>query len=267
MRGKFQLNTFWCCFSGNICYHIGSVLGAALRRSRPCRRAVDRAAMRPDWDYFRQLAFGRKVAGDVPAISGVESEVCRTLTWIEHDGLPLELMSHKVERRNKVCISRDDGKRIGCVCVGVAEKRGGEIDIRSLLFYLYHVYKSICGCGAVLATGIYGWNPCFILVVVAFKHIDTAMCADGLKVYILSFDRCRIVWICLGAGGEVLDRYEFMVGVEFGVGKHCTDKLCEVKPLASRESAQQSMVKIAAVDVGYCLHLHSIKERAPNLAV
>ena len=41
----------------------------------------------------------------------------------------------------------------------------------------------------------------------------------------------------------------------------------EVKPLASRESAQQSMVKIAAVDVGYCLHLHSIKERAPNLAV
>ncbi len=116
MRGKFQLNTFWCCFSGNICYHIGSVLGAALRRSRPCRRAVDRAAMRPDWDYFRQLAFGRKVAGDVPAISGVESEVCWTLTWIEHDGLPLELMSHKVERRNKVCISRDDGKRIGKDC-------------------------------------------------------------------------------------------------------------------------------------------------------
>ena len=34
-------------------------------RLRPCRRAVDCAAMRSDWNHFRQLAPRRKVAGDI----------------------------------------------------------------------------------------------------------------------------------------------------------------------------------------------------------
>lgn len=38
------------------------------RLKRPCRRAVDRAAMCPDWDYVGKLAFRRQVAGNVPAV-------------------------------------------------------------------------------------------------------------------------------------------------------------------------------------------------------
>ena len=241
-----------------------AAIGVARCRSRPRRRAVDRAAMRPDRDYVWQLALRRKVAGDVPAICGVEPEVCRTLARIEHDGLPLEFVPYKVERRNKVGISGDDDKRIGYVCVGVAEKRGREIDIRSLFFNLYHVNKSIWGCRAFLASGIYGRNPCFVLVVVAFNNIYSAMRVDGLKVDVLPFNRCWIVGICLGSGGEVLDSYKFMVRVELGVDKHCVDKPCEIEPLASRESAQQPMVEVATVDVCYCLHLHSIKKRGPQ---
>ena len=198
----------------------------------------------------------------------MESKIGRTLTRIEHDSLPLEFVPYKIERCNKVGISRDDDKCIGCIRVGVMEKRGRKIDIRSLFFNLYHVDKSICGCRAFMAPGIYRWNPCFVLVVVAFNNIHTAMCVNGLEVDVLPFDRCWIVRICLGSGGEILDCYEFMVRVEFGVGKHCMDKPCEVEPLASRKPAQQSMVEVAAVDVGYCLYLHSNKkERAPNLEV
>ena len=75
------------------------------RRLRPRRRAVDRAAMRPDWDYFRQLAFGRKVAGDVPAICGVETKVCRPLPRIEHDSPPLEFVAHEIKWRDEVRIA------------------------------------------------------------------------------------------------------------------------------------------------------------------
>ena len=157
------------------------------------------ATMRPDWDYVGKLALRWKVAGDVPAICGVEPKVCWTLTRIEHDGLLLEFMPHKVERRNKVCIPGNNYKCICCVCVGVAKKRGGEIDIRSLLFDFNHVNKSICRCRASLASGIYGWNPCFVLVVVAFNDIHVAMCFDGLNVNVLSFNRCRVVGVCLGS--------------------------------------------------------------------
>ena len=55
-----------------------------------------------------------------------------------------------------------------------------------------------------------------------------------------------------------------MVVVEFGMDKHCVDKLCKIKPLARRKSAQQSVIEVAAVDVGYCLHLHFIKKRGPQ---
>ena len=240
---------------------IGGSAARLRRGGGPRRRAVDRAAVRSYWNDVGKLALRRKVPRDVPAICGMEAKVCRTLTRIEHDGLPLEFVPYKVERCNKVGISRDDDKRIGYVCVGVAEKRCRKIDIRSLFFNLYHVNKSIWGCRAFLAPGIYGWNPCFVLVVVAFNNIYSAMRVDGLKVDVLPFDRCWIVGICLGSGGEVLDRYEFMVRVEFGVGKHCMYKPCEIEPLASREPAQQSMVEVAAVDVGYCLHLHSMKKR------
>ena len=160
---------------------------------RPRRRAVDCAAMRSDWNHFRQLALRRKVAGNVPAICGVESKVCRTLARIEHDNLSLEFVAHKVERRDEIRIAGNDDKCVGGVCVGIAEKRGGEIDIRPLLLDLYHMDKAVRRCGTCLTSGVYGRNPCLVLVVVAFDDIHSAMRKQGLKVNVLPFDRNWIV--------------------------------------------------------------------------
>lgn len=229
------------------------------RLRRPSRRSVNRAAMCSDRYYVGKLASRRKVAGNVPAVCCMESKVCRALTWIEHDCLPLELMTHKVKRSYEVRIARDDDKCISGVCVGIAEKRCGEIDIRSFLFDLYHMYKSIRRSGTFLASGIYRWNPGLVLVVVAFNYIHAAMCVYGLKVNVLAFDGCLIMWISFGPGCEVLDGHKFMIRVKLGMHEHCTNKPCEVKPLESRKSTQQSVVEIASVNVGYGLHLLSIK--------
>ena len=56
----------------------------------------------------------------------------------------LEIVSHHCVWRkgdlaeNEIHL-RDDGKCIGGLCVGIAEKRGGKIDIRPLLLDLYHM--------------------------------------------------------------------------------------------------------------------------------
>ena len=52
-----------------------------------------------------QLAFRRKVAGDVPAICGVETKVCRPLPRIEHDSPPLEFVAHEIKWRDEVRIA------------------------------------------------------------------------------------------------------------------------------------------------------------------
>ena len=58
----------------------------ARRRLRPRRRAVDRAAMRPDRDYVWQQALRWKVAGDVFIVGGYGAEFfAGALMRIEHD--------------------------------------------------------------------------------------------------------------------------------------------------------------------------------------
>ena len=247
----------------------GAGVSGGFSRSRggrllPRLRAVDRATVRPDGNHFGQLALRRKVAGNVPAMCGMEAEVCRALSRIEHDCASLEFVAHEVERRNEIRIAGDYDKGIGGVCVGVAEKRGREIYIRPLLFDLYHMDKAVCGCRTFLTSGINGWNPRLVLVVVALDDINAAMRDEGLKVDVLAFNRCGVVRICLGAGREVLDGCEFVVFVKMGMGEHGFDKRSDVKPFAGGESAQQSVVEIAAVDVGYRFHSFPIKKIGPQ---
>ena len=73
------------------------VISGRRRWRRPCRRAVDRAAMRSYGNHFGQLALRRKVARDVPALCGVEAEVCRSLARIENNCPSLEFVAHEVE--------------------------------------------------------------------------------------------------------------------------------------------------------------------------
>ena len=234
------------------------------KRLRPRRRAVDRTAMCPDGDYLWKLAFRWKVTGDVPALCGVKTEVCRALTRIEHNCPPLEFVAHKVERRNEIRITGDNDKSIGGICIGIAEKRCREIYVRPFLFDLYHMDKTFYGRGTFLASGIDGGNPRLVLVVVAFDDIHAAMRDEGLKVDVLTFNRSGIVRRCLGSGGEVLDGYKFVICVKMGMGEHGVDKRGDVKPFAEGESAQQSVVEITTVNVGDCFHLRFIKKRGPQ---
>ena len=226
----------------------------------PRRWAVDRAPVRSDGDYVGQLALCRKVTGDAPAIGGMETEVSRALARIEHDCSPLEFVSHKIERSDEVRIAGDNGKCIGGICIGIVEKRCGEIDVRPLLFHLYHMHKAVCGCGTMLASGIYGRNPGLVLVVVSFDDIYAAMRNDGLKIDVLAFNRSGVVRICLGSGYKVLYRCEFVTCVKIGMDKHGVDERGDVKPLTVWPPAQQPVIEIAAVYICYRFHLPSIKK-------
>ena len=226
----------------------------------PCCWAVDRATVRPDGDYVGQLAFRRKVTGDAPAIGGMETEVSRALAWIEHDCSSLEFVSYKIERSDEVRIAGDNSKCIGGICIGIVEKRCGEIDIRPLLFHLYHVDKSVCGCRTVLASCVNGRNPRLVLVVVSFDDVYAAMRNDGLKIDVLAFNRSGVVRICLGSGYKVLYCCEFVTCVKLGMGKHGVDERDDVKPLAVWPPAQQPVIEIATVYICYRFHLPSIKK-------
>ena len=206
--------------------------------SRPRRRAVNRAAMCADGNDLWQLAFRRQFARDVPAICGMEAKVCRALARIEHDNLFSEFAPDKVKRSDEVRIAGDDGKCIGGLCVGIAEKRSGEVYIRSFLFDFYHVDKAVCGGGANLATWIYRRNPRLVFVVVTFDDIHATMCGDSLKVDVLAFNRGGVVRIRLGAGAEILDGNEFVIQVESGMGEHGTNKCGKVEPFAGWKPAQ-----------------------------
>ena len=234
--------------------------------SRPCRRAVNRAAMSADGNCFRQLALCRQSVRNVPAIRGMKSKVCRALARVEHDNLFPELAPDNVKRCDEVRIAGDDGKCFGGACVGIAEDRSGEVYISPLLFNFYHMDKAVCGVGARLATWIYRRDPRLVLVVVAFDDIDPAMCGDGLKVDVLAFDCGRVVRICLGPGAEILDGNEFVVRVKLGMDEHCSDKCGKVEPFAGWKSAKQSVVKIAAVNICYCFHCIPIKKKRGSQA-
>ncbi len=221
---------------------------------------MDRAAVGKR-HHIRQLAARGQVAGDVVAVGSVESKIGRTLTRIEHDCLQLEFVANKIEWRDEVRIAGDDGKCIGGLCVGIAEKRGGKIDIRPLFLNLYHMDKAVRRYGTCLASGVYGRNPCLVLVVVAFDNFHSTMRKQGLNVNVLPFDRHWIVRIGLGSRDEVLDGYEFVVRVKQGMDEHGADKRGNVKPFASGTSSQKAMIEISSVNVGYCLHRLTVKKK------
>ena len=116
----------------------------------------------------------------------------------------------------------------------------------------------------MLASGIYGRNPGFVLVVVALDDIHATMRNDGLKIDVLAFDRRGVVRICLGSGDKVFDGHEFMACFKLGMGKHGADERGYVKPFAGWTSAQQPVVEIAAVNVCYGSHFVAMKKIGPQ---
>ena len=74
------------------------------RRSYPCLRAVDCASVRSNGNDIWQLAFRRKVAGDVRIIRSMIADVGKTLMWIKHENLFAKLTPNQVKRSNEIRI-------------------------------------------------------------------------------------------------------------------------------------------------------------------
>ena len=87
------------------------------RRLCPRRRAVDRAAMRPDWDYVGKLALRWKIAGDVCVVRSMIADVGKSFMRIEHKYLSAKLVTNNVKRRNEIGITTDEGN-----CINIASE-------------------------------------------------------------------------------------------------------------------------------------------------
>ena len=108
------------------------------RRLRPRRRAVDRAAVRPDWDYVGKLALRRKVAGDVCVVCRHSLKMFGDgFSWVEYKhGFP----KFAAECENRSCLIGVSGYQRKAVGVGVHGVDKGcdcKIYVRTLLFKLY----------------------------------------------------------------------------------------------------------------------------------
>ena len=119
-------------------------MGAILR---PRRRAVDRAAMRPDGYHVGELAFRRKGAGDVLVVGGHSAKfLAGSFVGIENDdGFPRTLLE-VVEWRDEVCIARDENDTVEVGLDMVDEHLGGNVHVGALLFGFPH-----CRDGNLLA--------------------------------------------------------------------------------------------------------------------
>ena len=107
-------------------------------RLRPRRRAVDRAAMRPYWDYVGKLALRRKVAGDVCVVCRHSLKMFGDgFSWVEYKhGFP----KFAAECENRSCLIGVSGYQRKAVGVGVHGVDKGcdcKIYVRTLLFKLY----------------------------------------------------------------------------------------------------------------------------------
>ena len=222
-----------------------AAVGAALR-SRPRRRAVDRAAIGKG-HFVRQLALRRKVWWNVAAISCVETKVSGALVGVEYQDLFAEFITDEVKRGNEVCIAANEHNRVYGICVGVAEHFGYDVDVGTFFFHFHHMDISICGRGAVSAAWVNGWDPYFVFVVVALDDFYASMRFDRLKINVLPFNGGCIIGICFNTCSEIFYSNELVCFI-----KKLICERSQIKPFATGSSAKKTEVEVATVDICYC---------------
>ena len=119
---------------------------------RPCRRAVNRAAVRSYGNHFGQLALRRKVAGDVLVIGGYGTEFFTgALVRIEHDNGFSRALLEIVKRRDEVGVAGDEYDAVKILFHVVDEHLGSDVYVRSFLFGFPHC------CDGNLLAGLAGF--------------------------------------------------------------------------------------------------------------
>ena len=177
---------------------------------RPCRRAVNRAAMRPDGYHVGELAFRRKVAGDVLVVGGHSAKfLAGSFVGIENDdGFPRTLLE-VVEWRDEVCIARDENDTVEVGLDMVDEHLGGNVHVGALLFGFPHgcAWNLSAGFARLFCKGIAGSET---LVVALDDFQFGAIRRKGGKVNRLTHLCGRFRRVVVDAGREVLDGHDLM---------------------------------------------------------
>ena len=148
----------------------------------PRRRSVDRAAMRPDGNHFRQLALCREVARDVRIVGSMIADVGKSFVRIEHEYLLAKLFSDQVERRNEVRITADEGNSINVAGEHIVEHVGCDIDVRPFFFQLDDMHSSVGGHFAVSALSVDRWHPDLVPVIISFDYRASAKGSSHLAL-------------------------------------------------------------------------------------
>ena len=226
---------------------------ARLRRGGgPRRRAVDRAAMCPDWDYVGKLAFRRQVAGNVLVVGGYGAQFfAGTLMWVEDDdGFP-GLLLKIVERCDEIGVAGYKYDAVEVVFDVIDKHLGRNVYIGAFLFGFPH------GCGGDLRAGFAGFLckriSCAEALVVALDDCQfrsaCGKCGEVDRLPHLRGGLCRIV---VYTGGEILDGQYLVL---FWSRQKGVCKCDHIKPLVLRE-AKHSVVQVESVDINDSLFLH-----------
>ena len=224
----------------------GSGMGAMLR---PRRRAVDRAAMRPDGYHVGELAFRRKVAWDVRVVCRRPLKMVGDgFAWIEYKHGFLELAAESVNRSRLIGIACYQSKAVSVRPHGIDKGGYRKVYVGAFLFKFHDVCHPGKGFFASLAFPVDMGKPCFLLAVEPFDDFHPTKCGECLEVDFLAFFGDYVMRVCADAGREILDGEDFMFLLEHGGGK-----CAKIEPFAAWRALQQTVVEIVAVYVNKCL--------------
>ena len=227
---------------------------------RPCRRAVDRAAVGKR-HHLRQLAAGGQVAGDVRVVGGVIHKVRRSVaSWIVHKNWLFQLKADNVYWGYVVGVTGDEYIAISIIPESVGKKSGCQIDIRPLFLELHYANHSISRMSARLAFLRNVWKPYLVSVVVAFHDMDKRLCRKCPKIDVLPRNRLRIIRIWAYASSEEIDGYNIML-----VAKQHPHKPGRIKPSIGGASMEKAIVEVEPIDICNSF-LHRIQKLQGPLA-
>ena len=219
------------------------------RRLCPRRRAVDRAAVRPDWDYVGKLALRRKIAGDVCVVCRHSLKMFGDgFSWVEYKhGFP----KFAAECENRSCLIGVSGYQRKAVGVGVHGVDKGcdcKIYVGSFFFKFHDMSHPGMGFFTNFAFPIDMGKPGLLLAVKPFDDLHPAKCGECLDIYLLTLLGGYVLWVCADARREILNGEDVVFLLEHGGGK-----CAKVEPFTARRVFQQAVVKIVSVYVNKCL--------------
>jgi len=216
----------------------------------PCRRAVDRAAVRSNRDYLWELTFRRKIAWDVRIVGSVIADVGKALVRIKHEYLLAKLLANQVKWCDEVRIATNEGHGVNAVRKRIIKHVGRDVDIRPFLFESDDMYSAIGGLLASSACAADRRHPDLVFVVITFDDFESLDFGERTQIDSLAFNSFGVVRICSDTCGVELDNSNHMVA-----SYQCPRERQRIKPFRATVIAEKPVVKIPRVDIDIRFHI------------